>query len=184
MDVAISMEDANGLRSALVSEMFAPFNARVTSLEATTHEDDTISLQYGAFFRAMTRSIPNADFVNEPSTFIGAHLQQFADNRWHLNIARNRMQKVDNGMSEQRIRTLFKIICSGDEIVEAHRTVKFVKIMPSILATGRELTEKGLTAKPYYKRVGFTSPMSPEDCESMANVITRHSARVKVERGI
>lgn len=184
MDVAISMEDANALLGALVSEMFAPFNARVKSLEANTDEDDTMTVGYGTLFSAGTRAIPNPDFVNEPSAFIGAHLRQFEDDGWRLSIMRTRTQRVDDGMSERRICTFFKIICWGDAVVEAHRTVKFIKVTPAVLATGKDLTERGLSKQRYYKRVGFTSPMLPEDCETMAQLITRHSARVRVERGI
>lgn len=177
------MNDANQLRSTLVQEMFVPFNAKLTNFEVQS-TDENLRVAYGSSFKAKTMALPNVDFITEQSTFIGAHLRQFEDGRWHLNIARNRMQRVDEGLSEQRIRTLFRIVCWGDELVEAKRTVKFVKVTPWILAMGKEISDSNLAAKPYYKRVGSTSPIQPEDCSDLIQQITRHASRAKIERGI
>jgi hypothetical protein len=151
-------------------------------MDINNNENDEAVLSFSAFVGTKTMSAPTIDSINDRSIFLGTNYRQFPDNRWHLSITRNRMQRVDDGMSEARIRTFFKIICWGDQVMEAKRTVKFVKATPLVIAFGAPLTEDSLAAAPYYKRVGSTTPLTPEHCEEMVQVITRHVARITHER--
>jgi hypothetical protein len=182
MESEITLDDANVLRNTLVNEMFSPKIANVGKIALSLEEDRSHYLGYSAYFKAKTRALHATDFLHEPSIFIGAHLRQFNEDKWHLNLVRNRMQRVDDGLSERKVSTHFKIICWGDQIVEAKRTVKFLKATPLILATGKMLTEEALSTPPFYKRVKFIAPLSADHCHSLAEIITRHSARVRHER--
>ena len=182
MDVAIDMQHANYLREAVV-ETFAPLSGKVHGLQAVSGENDETFLTYGAFFGAKTRSIPTVDFVNEPSVFIGAHLRQTENDAWQLSITRNRYARLEGGDAEQRIRTFFKIICWGEEVVEAKRTVKVAKVTSRVLSTSSQ--DNSLTVvEHHYKRIGFTAPVQPADCETMAQYIAQHRKRITTERGL
>jgi hypothetical protein len=182
MESLISIEDAENLRRTLVNETFYQRSTRIHALELHNDDNQDAVLSFSAFAGTKTRAAPSTDYINDTSIFLGAHYRQFPDDRWHLSITRNRMSRVDEGLSEARIRTFLKIICWGDQVMEAKRTVKFIKATPLIIALGARMTEDSLAAAPYYKRVGSTTPLTPEHCEEIAQVITRHSIRIQHER--
>ncbi len=176
----ISLDEAHELRNTVVNELFIPYQAKANDLEIESTNKGPC-LGYTLSRGVKTRLVPDADSIFQPSIFIGAHLRQFTEDRWNLTITRTRMNRVDNGMSEQRLRTIFKIICWGD-MVEANRTVKFVKATPLAIVFRTGLDDESMSSVPYYKRVGFTTPVLPEDCEAIGQLITRHVSRTGYER--
>lgn len=182
MESQISIQHADDLRRTIVNEAFSQNPTRINHMDLTRDEQDQLILSFSAFVGTKTKSAPTVDSIMDRSIFLGTHYRQFPEDRWHLTITRNRMQRVDEGMSEARVRSVFKIVCWGDQVMEAKRTVKFVKATPLVIALGARMTENTISAPPYYKRVGFTAPLTPEHCEEIAETITRHSIRIQHER--
>jgi hypothetical protein len=181
IDPLINMDDALALRNSVVDNLLLSPQGMITSLGLTDNGWGTY-MHYKGLYNAGTRPINSPDFIHESKLHLAAILHQSSQNHWRLTLQHNRAQRVDGGLSERKMRTLFRVICWGDEVVEASRTVQFAKATPVVLALGKAMSEKTLAAPRFYKRVSFTAPLSPEECPSVTNLIAKHSARVSIEQ--
>ena len=88
-----------------------------------------------------------------------------------------RMRRTET-LDEYNFRTWFRIICGPSDIVEASRTVKITQsISPDILAQLPRY-ESESESQEDYRRVGFTVPISTQDCERLVTLFQDETPKI------
>ena len=122
----ISLGYANDLRQYVLYDFIDHPSARINNL-AISDSKEHPGLSYTAFYGAKTFGTPDCNSLQDKSIFAGALLRQYDDDTWKLHIVHNRMQSQNNDYNEQRLKTNYLIFCIGSQLVEATRTVKYVR---------------------------------------------------------
>lgn len=174
----ISLLAAHTLKQTVIDNFLLPLNAKVPSLESVPGQDNHHP-EFSVFRGVKTRSIPNADFLNDKSIFTGVFLRQYSEETWKMRIVNNRMVSQENGYDEQRLKTSYLVMCIGSQLVEASRTVKYVRSESPNPEYYDDLEWEKPTGEPAYKRVGFTKPIVANDVAIISTLLNRQVARAK-----
>ncbi|MDQ5962946.1 MAG: hypothetical protein QG629_28 [Patescibacteria group bacterium] len=168
LGVQITFDEAHELRKNVYQNLFSGADTRIRPPE--TLPEETESMEYLLFSGSKNRQAPDSSSYFEESIFVGGLVRQASDGGWKLIVTRNRMRRTET-LDENRFRTILRIICGPDDVIEASRTVKITHSLAVDPAKGLidEISE------PKYRRVGFTIPITSDDCSNLSATLQEHS---------
>lgn len=181
IEPAIGMDEANMLREIVAERLLIPFGPYVKRKEFGAEAPNGETYPHFTASRGVQSQFKSEYDLTEACVYIGAHVRQHVDNRWHLTITENQTGLID-GVTGQRVCNIFKIICWDDQVMEATRKVKIARAIPALIASDNPLTEDMFDAEDQHQRIYYTKPMLPKDCAEIAEDITKHAAQVTKER--